>query len=58
MEFEKFFIDATGFTPYPWQQQIAEKGLPALLSVPTGLGKTEGRVPTWALPMRGIKPER
>ncbi|MGH8503635.1 MAG: type I-G CRISPR-associated helicase/endonuclease Cas3g [Gammaproteobacteria bacterium] len=48
MEFDQFFVAATGFTPHSWQQKIAEEGLPALLSVPTGLGKTEGVVLAWA----------
>ena len=40
--FREFFKAATGgFTPYGWQIQIAVDGLPDVLSVPTGLGKTE-----------------
>jgi CRISPR-associated endonuclease/helicase Cas3 len=43
---EKSFIDffrtATGgFTPYGWQLQVAIDGLPDVLPIPTGLGKTE-----------------
>ncbi len=30
--------------PYPWQEEVAQNGLPGLLDVPTGLGKTEGIV--------------
>lgn len=40
--FIDFFSSATGgFTPYDWQQQVAIDGLPDILPVPTGLGKTE-----------------
>jgi CRISPR-associated endonuclease/helicase Cas3 len=40
--FESFFEAATGgFTPYRWQLHVAEQGLPEILPVPTGLGKTE-----------------
>jgi CRISPR-associated endonuclease/helicase Cas3 len=34
--------------PYPWQTEAAQGALPALLNVPTGLGKTEGIVLAWA----------
>lgn len=37
-----FFRTATdGFTPYGWQLRVAVDGLPDVLPVPTGLGKTE-----------------
>jgi CRISPR-associated endonuclease/helicase Cas3 len=40
--FVSFFKTATGgFTPYRWQLQVALDGLPEVLPVPTGLGKTE-----------------
>lgn len=39
--FREFFRDATGFAPYAWQLQVAVDGLPDVLPVPTGLGKTE-----------------
>lgn len=40
--FSEFFKVATGeFTPYRWQVQVALDGLPEVLPVPTGLGKTE-----------------
>jgi len=40
--FTGFFETATrGFTPYGWQLQVALDGLPDVLPVPTGLGKTE-----------------
>jgi len=40
--FTAFFRTATGgFTPYGWQIQVAIDGLPDVLPVPTGLGKTE-----------------
>jgi CRISPR-associated endonuclease/helicase Cas3 len=34
--------------PYPWQEALAHGPLPAILDVPTGLGKTEGIVLGWA----------
>lgn len=48
MNFETFFRDGTTFGPYAWQKEIAERGLPIVLSVPTGLGKTEGVALAWA----------
>jgi CRISPR-associated endonuclease/helicase Cas3 len=40
--FAEFFGAATGgLSPYEWQSQVAIHGLPDVLSVPTGLGKTE-----------------
>lgn len=40
--FRDFFKTATGgFMPYGWQLQVAVDGLPDVLPVPTGLGKTE-----------------
>ncbi len=39
--FGDFFAIATGFAPYSWQLEVALDGLPDLLPVPTGLGKTE-----------------
>lgn len=40
--FTSFFKTATGgFTPYRWQLQVGLDGLPDVLPVPTGLGKTE-----------------
>lgn len=40
--FRFFFAAATGgLRPYDWQLQVALDGLPDVLSVPTGLGKTE-----------------
>ncbi len=40
--FRDLFKRATGgFTPYGWQIQVALDGLPDVLRVPTGLGKTE-----------------
>ncbi len=40
--FTDFFRSATGgLAPYGWQLQVAVDGLPDILPVPTGLGKTE-----------------
>ena len=46
--FDAFFEKAAGFPPYEWQRQVALNGLPEILPVPTGLGKTEGAVLAWA----------
>lgn len=48
MTFVDFFQQALGCEPYPWQQRVAGNGLPDLLSIPTGLGKTEGVALGWA----------
>jgi CRISPR-associated endonuclease/helicase Cas3 len=41
-KFVSFFATATsGFHPYNWQRQVALEGLPDVLPIPTGLGKTE-----------------
>lgn len=46
--FPQFFHAATGVCPYAWQTKAAMQGLPDVLPVPTGLGKTEGSVLAWA----------
>jgi CRISPR-associated endonuclease/helicase Cas3 len=38
---------ATGVAPYPYQSRIAEEGLPELLKVPTGTGKTLAATLPW-----------
>jgi CRISPR-associated endonuclease/helicase Cas3 len=46
--FTDFFGTASGgYTPYRWQLQVALDGLPEVLSIPTGLGKTETAL-AWA----------
>jgi CRISPR-associated endonuclease/helicase Cas3 len=52
-EFKAFFCDAMNLArpadgPYDWQVQLALEGLPEVLPIPTGLGKTEGSVLAWA----------
>jgi len=47
MRFEEFFRKATGYEPYPWQQRVATEGLPELVDVETGAGKTAGIVLPW-----------
>lgn len=47
-DFARFFEDATGFSPYRWQIKAAVEGLPEVLPIPTGLGKTDGSVLAWA----------
>lgn len=46
--FNAFFEQAAGFKPYDWQREVALNQIPEILSVPTGLGKTEGSVLAWA----------
>lgn len=38
---DAMYLKATGFDPYAYQRRIADEGLPELLRVPTGCGKTE-----------------
>ncbi|MGH9119472.1 MAG: type I-G CRISPR-associated helicase/endonuclease Cas3g [Acidimicrobiales bacterium] len=47
-DFETFFAVATsGSFPYRWQRQVAESGLPELVDIETGAGKTAGVVLGW-----------
>ena len=46
-QFQTLFKQATGSDPYPFQVRLADEGLPELLEVPTGLGKTHGSVLAW-----------
>src|SRR5262249_3486601 len=43
-DFAAFFQEVHGWAPFPWQQALMhralERGWPALIDVPTGLGKT------------------
>ena len=41
MDLDRFYSEATGFEPYGYQRRVADEGLPELLRVPTGCGKTE-----------------
>ena len=48
MTYADFFKKATGFAPYPYQAELAERPeLPSLVRVPTGAGKTEAAVLGW-----------
>lgn len=47
MDFKELFERATGFQPYIWQVELATRGLPETLEVPTGCGKTAAVVGTW-----------
>ena len=42
--FEEFFEKATGYKPYPYQQNLAESSIPSTINVPTGAGKTEAAI--------------
>lgn len=41
MHLDQLYLKAAGFEPYDFQRRVAEEGLPELLRVPTGCGKTE-----------------
>ena len=41
MDLNRLYFEATGFEPYEFQRRVAEEGLPELLRIPTGCGKTE-----------------
>lgn len=45
--FREFVRSATGHDPYPYQARLAAEGLPGLLNVPTGGGKTIAAVLPW-----------
>lgn len=45
-DFESFFERATGHRPYGYQARIARDGLPCVVRVPTGAGKT-GVILAW-----------
>jgi len=51
VKFKAFFEQATGYSPYPYQERVAAIAveLPQLLDIPTGLGKTAAVVKeiTW-----------
>lgn len=49
MTFDELVAQATGRSggPYRWQAEVAEHGLPELIAVETGAGKTEGVVLPW-----------
>ncbi len=41
MSLDQFYEQATDFGPYDYQRRVAEEGLPELMKIPTGCGKTE-----------------
>lgn len=45
--FDEMVLTASGHRPYRWQARVAEQGLPELLAVETGAGKTAGVVLPW-----------
>jgi CRISPR-associated endonuclease/helicase Cas3 len=70
-QFDDFFRTAVTGTsdaarPYPYQRRLAEQGLPELLDVPTGMGKTLGVTLAWLyratthpdLEVRSVTPKR
>ena len=57
MPFAEFFRLATGFDPYPYQSRLATDGLPDVLRVDTGCGKTEAAGLAWLWRRRHAVPE-
>ena len=47
LSFDEMFRTATGNDPYPYQRSLAYDGLPDLVEIPTGLGKTLATVTAW-----------
>jgi CRISPR-associated endonuclease/helicase Cas3 len=49
MEFQAVFEQATGTLPFPYQQHLATSpdGLPSVITVPTGAGKTAAVTLAW-----------
>lgn len=47
MDFHDYFHLATGHGPYPWQERVAAEGLPEVIDIETGAGKTAGVVLAW-----------
>jgi len=47
VDFPEFFRSASGDDPYPWQERIAIEGLPEVIDIETGAGKTAGVVLAW-----------
>ena len=45
--YDEMVFAASGHRPYPWQVRVAEQGLPELIAVETGAGKTAGVVLPW-----------
>lgn len=41
MNLDRLYRKATGYEPYEYQRRVAKEGLPELLKIPTGCGKTE-----------------
>lgn len=47
MDFPDLFKLAAGQDPYPWQERVAAEGLPEVIDIETGAGKTAGVVLAW-----------
>ncbi len=45
--YQEFHRAATGHDPYPWQERVALEGLPEVVAVETGAGKTAAVVLAW-----------
>lgn len=47
LSFTEWFKELTDHPPFPYQQRLAEEPWPALLDIPTGLGKTAAVTLAW-----------
>ncbi len=49
MEYAGFFKTATNapFSPYPYQERLANEDWPEIISIPTGMGKTAATILAW-----------
>lgn len=56
MNYSTFFDQATGNRPFPYQARLAEAGIPDLLTIPTGCGKTAAVVLSWMWSRAGHAP--
>lgn len=57
MTYVDFFSKATGHDPYPYQTRLAAEGLPDVLRVDTGCGKTEAAGLAWLWRRRHFAPK-
>ncbi|MYC71184.1 MAG: DEAD/DEAH box helicase [Gemmatimonadetes bacterium] len=57
MTYVEFFRKATGHDPYPYQQRLAAEGLPEVLRIDTGCGKTEAAGLAWLWRRRHFAPK-
>ncbi len=58
MTFESFFRQATGYSAYPYQKELARQPMQSrLVHVPTGAGKTAAAILAWLWQLREDRTE-